>query len=365
MTYPNQQKLHFLKVILLILSISAQGKDYRGGEYRTLQSYLYGRFEVRMQSAAGHGVVSSFFTFYDYYAEGLTGSENWNEIDLEWLGKLNNKVSTNTIIQNEWGDASEVFLTVNPHLDLNTYAIEWTPDAVRFYEGARLLRTVSGERADSLYHAQKLMINIWPPTNTTWAGALNPDILPVYAIYDYASYASYTPGNGSVGTNNDFTPDWEDQFDSWDVSRWQKATHTWDGNDCDFTSANVVFSGGYLVLCLTTPSNTGYHGPALSVDQEQGAIPDELILSPAYPNPFNGEVTLSLEAPGHKNLMLKIYDISGSLMHQSSLSGPESQFQTIHWDGRDQFGELLSSGSYIVQVSSANSQVSQKIILLK
>ncbi|NQV29673.1 MAG: family 16 glycosylhydrolase, partial [Candidatus Marinimicrobia bacterium] len=196
---------------LLFLALASLGgaKDFRGGEYRTIQSYLYGRYEVRMKSAAGSGVVSSFFTFRDYYEEGLSSPAHWNEIDLEWMGKLNNKVSTNVIIQNEWGDASEVFLTVNPHLDFQTYAIEWTPEAIRFYEGDRLLRTVSGERADSVHYAQKLMMNIWQPTNTAWAGSFNPGILPVYALYDWVRYAEYAPGSGSVGTDNNFEPLWE------------------------------------------------------------------------------------------------------------------------------------------------------------
>lgn len=352
--------------LLLVMTVSGMAKDYRGGEYRTRQSYLYGRFEVRMQSAAGSGVVSSFFTFRDYYEEGLSGREHWNEIDLEWMGRRDNKVSTNVIIQNEWGSASEVFLSVNPHLDLNTYAFEWTPDAIRFYEGDRLLRTVSGERADSVYHPQKLMMNIWPPSNAAWAGTFNPDILPVYAIYDWASYAAYTPGAGSVGTNNDFTPAWSDSFDYWDSNRWEKGTHTWDGNMSDFTPANVVLTDGFMVLCLTTPSNTGYNGPTLSTEGERGSTrPVDFRLYPGFPNPFNGEVTLVLESPDTEDLSMNIYDTSGALVFQSQLHHPGSSKISLRWNGRDLAGEALPSGTYIVQVRSPQNQSSQKVVLLK
>jgi len=350
--------------LALLSSFTAHAKDYKGAEYRTIQSFLYGRYEVRVKSAAGNGVVSSFFTFRDYYSQGL-GAEAWNEIDLEWMGKLNNKVSTNVIIQNEWGDASEVFLSVNPHQDFNTYAFEWTPDAIRFYQGDRLLRTVSGYRADSVHYAQKIMMNIWPPNNENWAGSFDPAILPVYAIYDWVSYSEYTPGSGSAGTDNDFSPAWTDNFDNWDTSRWQKATHTWDGNNCDFIISNAVLTDGYLVLCLTNSTTTGYNGPPLSIDGGQGAIPTEFYLSPAYPNPFNGEVRLALKAPSTSELSLKIYDSSGTLRHHSNLASMGHELQTVSWDGRDQAGELLASGSYIVQVSSPFQQVSQKVVLLK
>ena len=43
-------------------------RPYKGGELRTEDSFQYGRFEVRMKSAFGSGVVSSFFTYRDFWA---------------------------------------------------------------------------------------------------------------------------------------------------------------------------------------------------------------------------------------------------------------------------------------------------------
>ena len=366
MTISITPKYRFVHLgLLLLLSVTSYAKLYRGAEYRTFESYLYGRYEVRIMSAAGHGVVSSLFTFRDYYAEGLNGAQHWNEIDLEWMGKLNNKVSTNTIIQNEWGDASEVFLSINPHEEFETYAFEWTPEAVRFYQGNRLLRTVSGERADSLYHPQKIMMNIWQPSNTTWAGAFNADILPVYAIYDWVSYSAYDPGNGSVGTNNDFSPLWIDDFDFWDNSRWQKATHTWDGNNVDFTPANAVFNGGFLILCMTTPSATGYDGPALSVDENERSNPTDFHLSPAYPNPFNGATNFSLEIPLSGLVKMDIIDIQGRVRSSRSIEVTGKSKTNISWDGRDDTGNDLPSGSYVILISNQTFQESRKILLIK
>lgn len=355
----------FTMGLLLLLSVTSYAKLYRGAEYRTFESFLYGRFEVRMKSAAGHGVVSSLFTFRDYHAQGLSGTQHWNEIDLEWMGKLNNKVSTNVIIQNEWGDASEVFLSVNPHLEFTTYAIEWTPEAIRWYEGDRLIRTVSGERADSVYHAQKIMMNIWQPSNTTWAGAFNPDILPVYAFYDWVSYAAYDSGNGSVGTSNNFSPVWVDDFDYWDTARWQKATHTWDGNNVDFTPANAVINGGYLVLCMTTPQNTGYDGPALSVNENKKTVPTDFHLSQAYPNPFNGSTNFNLEIPQSGVVNMDIIDILGKVRASRTIEVTANNSTTFSWDGSDDLGNNLPSGSYVCLIGNQTFQTSRKILLIK
>ena len=77
-----------------------------------------------MKSALGSGVVSSFFTYRDFWEEGLSSNSNWNEIDLEWLGMYDDKVQTNLIIQNEWDLPDLVDLNVNPHDDFHVYAIE-------------------------------------------------------------------------------------------------------------------------------------------------------------------------------------------------------------------------------------------------
>ena len=72
-----------------------------------------------------------------------------------------------------------VDLNVNPHDDFHVYAIEWTPNSVKFFIDDQLIRTVDNFYADSLYHGQKLMMNIWQPTYVDWVGAFDPTILPV------------------------------------------------------------------------------------------------------------------------------------------------------------------------------------------
>ncbi len=97
-------KLLYLNLLCTILL----SRPYKGGELRTEDSFQYGRFEVRMKSALGSGVVSSFFTYRDFWEEGLTSNSNWNEIDLEWLSMYDDKVQTNLIIENEWELADQV-----------------------------------------------------------------------------------------------------------------------------------------------------------------------------------------------------------------------------------------------------------------
>ena len=71
-------------------------------------------------------MLASFFTYYD----GGTGVQDWNEIDIEILGRYNNDVQFNIITPGQMDHVHHQFVNFNPHLDFHTYAIEWTPDYV-------------------------------------------------------------------------------------------------------------------------------------------------------------------------------------------------------------------------------------------
>jgi beta-glucanase (GH16 family)/uncharacterized protein YozE (UPF0346 family) len=245
-----------LKIFLIIFFIQliSFAKDYKGGEYRTKESFLYGRFETRLKSPQKEGVLASFFTYHDF----SSGLQNWNEIDIEILGRYNNAVQFNVISPGQVNNVRQHFVSFNPHLDYHVYAFEWTPDYVAwFIDGVEVYRQTE-EHIATINKAQKLMMNIWNPAYNNWVGEWNANILPAFAYYDWVSYSAYTPGNGSYGTGNNFSPQWRDEFDSWDTNRWDKATHTFGGNNCDFIHENIVFRDGKMILCLTDNVNIGY-----------------------------------------------------------------------------------------------------------
>lgn len=242
----------FSLAVFLILPALAVAKDFKGAELRTKASYTYGRFEVRLKSAAREGVLSSFFTYHD-------GGGGWNEIDIEILGRYDRDVQFNAITPGQTNHVRHNPVAFNPHLDFHVYAIEWTPSYVAwFIDEVEVYRQTEAHVA-TLNQPQKIMMNIWNPVYSNWAGAWNPDVLPAFAYYDWVSYSTYTPGSGTRGTDRNFTLQWRDDFNSWDQTRWAKATHTFDGNQCDFTPENAVFQNGMMILCLTQPSNLGYN----------------------------------------------------------------------------------------------------------
>ncbi len=247
------QKLIFV-LMPAIFGVVTAAKDYKGAELRTFSSYLYGRFEVNYKAAGGAGQTSTFFTYHEL---GSGGIGDWNELDIEMLGRYADDIQFNAITPGQVNHVHHQWLPFDPTADFHTYAIEWTPEYVAwFVDGGEVYRQ-TGAHVATLNKAQKIMMNIWPPAYSSWAGVLDARRLPFRADYDWVSYASYTPGAGNTGTANNFTLQWRDDFDNWNTNRWAKATHTWDGNECDFIPENCVFQNGKMSLCLTDVEHTG------------------------------------------------------------------------------------------------------------
>ena len=243
-------KYYILYLFSLIVFLKAQ--NYRGAELRTKDDFLYGKFEVRFKPAQGDGLVSSFFTYNTDY-----GNTPWNEIDIELLGRYDNVIDMNVITNTS--HLRQHYNTFNHHLEFHTYGFEWTPDYVAwFIDGEEVYRQIEDHIQD-LNYPQKVMMNLWNPTYDDWVGVWDDRILPRFSYYDYVSYASYTPGEGEIGTNQNFTHQWQDDFNSFDTLMWEKSdNHTWGGNQSLFVEENVVFQDGYLILCLTNISEPGY-----------------------------------------------------------------------------------------------------------
>jgi hypothetical protein len=243
-----------ISILISFLLFHVSAKDFKGAELRTKLSYKYGRFEVRMKSASREGMLSSFFTYYD----GGGGTGNWNEIDIEVMGRYNDNVQFNTITPGQVNHVGHYPMLSSLHTDYHIYAFEWTPDYVAWFVDGNEVLKQTGPHIQSLDKAQKVMMNVWNPLYINWAGTFNPNSLPAFAYYDWVKYYSYTPGSGSYGTGNSFTLSWLDDFEYWNTARWEKGSHTWDGNGCDFIHDNAVFIDGKLILCLTNSVNTGY-----------------------------------------------------------------------------------------------------------
>ena len=347
----------FIAIILSSLNFLFCQKPYRGAEYRTINEFLYGRFEVKMKTAVGSGIVSSFFTIDDYWANGQSSTSNWREIDFEALGNLTNAVQTNIITAYETHHEEIINTLFYPYESFHVYAFEWTPVSIKFFIDGELVRQDYNDYVSTHNTGQKIMMNIWQPIWENWVGEFDESILPVYAYYDWVKYYSYTPGEGTYGSFNNFSFAWEDNFDFFNNQIWQKATHSWSANNAQFVQQNAVLQDGFLILCLTDNLSYGYSGGELSVSES--FFDQKKIGFKISPNPFNSSFTVI--AP--KNLENKIseivfYNIKGEevLRNKGNLNGKTH----INFSKAN-----LSTGLYFIKIISGHDDYYSKITYLR
>ena len=241
-------------------------KEYKGAEIYSNESYLYGRYEIRMQVANASAVLSTFFT---YKNGSEVGNTFWEEIDIEVFGKNNaTEWQTNVIL----GSSRPTVHTEQVHTHTgsladayHTYVLEWTPDYVAWYlDGVEVRRITGTSTVTSLTNPQSLRFNIWSSESVPWVGEWNDSVLPVYQFVNYIDYKAYNT------TTKTFEGGWRDDFNSFDDSRWGKANWTFQDNRVDFAPENVVIKNGILVLALTKNDATGYSGTP-PVDEPQSS----------------------------------------------------------------------------------------------
>lgn len=238
-------KRTFFLLGLLLLPVAglwAQAKKYYGAEIRTNESYLYGRFEVKMQSCNASGMLISFFTFYD----SGDFATNWNEIDIEILGRYKNEVQFNAIVGNHQMHEYRQLLDFNPHQGFHVYAFDWTPEYIAWSVDGKEVYKQTGEHIAKMNKPQKIMMNIWPSQFWEWTGPWSEESIPLHAQYDYVKYYRYDPKADSK-----FKLSWQDDFETIDIGRWSLASHSFDGNACQFEPANAKAKDGILTLSLT------------------------------------------------------------------------------------------------------------------
>jgi spore coat protein H len=112
---------------------------------------------------------------------------------------------------------------------------------------------------------------------------------------------------------------------------------------------------------METPT-PGSSNIATSVDKE--IIPQKFNLS-VFPNPFNPSTTIQYTLPAMSAIDLKIYDILGREVWSYYEEEKPAGTYKILWSGKNNFGNSVSSGIYILNLSADKLTKSYKLLLIK
>ncbi len=84
-----------------------------------------------------------------------------------------------------------------------------------------------------------------------------------------------------------------------------------------------------------------------------------------YPNPFTNKTLIKYSLCQESDVIIKIYNIKGSLIEAYYRHNDKIGKYSIEWDGTNQKGAISTSGVYFVEMSAEGFFATKKIVLLK
>ena len=85
----------------------------------------------------------------------------------------------------------------------------------------------------------------------------------------------------------------------------------------------------------------------------------------AHPNPFNASTEISWNSPTGGHTTVEIVDVNGRVVRTLYDDFSSSGNHTVVWDGMDNVGKAVSTGTYFCRVKSGDMKAATKITLLK
>jgi len=122
----------------------------------------------------------------------------------------------------------------------------------------------------------------------------------------------------------------------------------------DAVRARILLFGGYN-------NSYTYHNDLyellLSPDTEveaQHESPENFVLFPNYPNPFNPSTTIAYDLPKSMHVRLVIYDMLGRQIRTLVDSHQQAGHFQTNWDGTDERNESEGNGVYLCQMKAGD-----------
>ncbi len=96
-----------------------------------------------------------------------------------------------------------------------------------------------------------------------------------------------------------------------------------------------------------------------------GGIADSYELLQNFPNPFNPTTSFEYQIPVNSNVRIAVYNSLGEVVQTLINEEKDAGFYSATWNGRNEYGQSVSSGIYYYQIQAGDFVQSRKMILMK
>lgn len=195
--------------------------------------------------------------------------------------------------------------------------------------------------------------------------------------YQAPSIAIASPNGGEVlRIFSDAVIEWSSQFVDGDVtielSRDGGATfetlaqgenggsYTWqvDGEPSDNCVLQISDSSGEIIDRSDAPFSIQH-----VTNVSRAALPEEFVVHPNYPNPFNPQTTIEFYTPHHSRVVAEVVNVQGKRVRTLSNGLVPAGSHSVMWNGLDEAGVKVAGGIYFYRIRFGESVHIGKMIL--
>ena len=97
----------------------------------------------------------------------------------------------------------------------------------------------------------------------------------------------------------------------------------------------------------------------------QTVAPVGFALKGNFPNPFNQSTVIEYTLPASGRVTLEIYNVLGQKIRQLVSETVRPGHHAVRWDGRNDKGQTVSSGTYIMRLSMGRNVVTKNMMVIK
>jgi hypothetical protein len=169
-------------------------------------------------------------------------------------------------------------------------------------------------------------------------------------------------GDGAIVMNTNAAQSWNAimQVPTWREIREPNSTPS--APDAEEQLMTKILNGVLPPEDIQTPD------PATDVrddTDELDALPRVTALYQNAPNPFNPTTTIRFDLAREAHVELRVYNVSGRLVHTLVNEPMERKRHQVVWDGMDNAGVPVSSGIYFYRLQTADFRDTRKMVVLR
>ena len=131
------------------------------------------------------------------------------------------------------------------------------------------------------------------------------------------------------------------------------------------TSNNIYY---YWLEIVDYDGYNSFYGPAVIEINDNGnqtpSIPVKAGFYSFAPNPFDSGTKIFYGIPSKSPVLMQVYNIKGQKIRTLLNETKDSGNYDLFWDGRDEKGNLLANGNYILRLFASGSSWTKKITIL-